>query len=149
MGTVNTVVLITSSFTVALAVHYAQGGEEQAGGADVRAHHRSWRLAFLVIKGFEYAHKFHEGALPGQYYALRGPCSCRASPHVLHHLLPLHGLHAFHVIIGMSVLAWVTVQGDRGTSSAADNYTAVELGSMYWHLVDLVWIFLFPLLYLI
>ena len=59
------------------------------------------------------------------------------------------GLHAFHVIIGMSVLVWLTVKALRQKNFGPNNYTAVELGSMYWHLVDLVWIFLFPLLYLI
>ncbi|HLL54110.1 MAG TPA: cytochrome c oxidase subunit 3, partial [Myxococcaceae bacterium] len=58
------------------------------------------------------------------------------------------GLHAFHVIIGMTILAWLTVRA-MGNQFSFHNYTAVELGSMYWHLVDLVWIFLFPLLYLI
>jgi len=146
LGTINTLVLITSSFTAAMAVHYAKEARNKmvvwmfvltilmAGG-------------FLVIKYFEYAHKFHEGQLPGQYYHFAGIQLPGVSLYFTIYFLST-GLHAFHVIVGMLVLAWVTTKAMRNEFSY-HNYTAVELGSMYWHLVDLVWIFLFPMLYLI
>jgi cytochrome c oxidase subunit 3 len=147
MGTVNTVVLITSSLTAALAVHYAREGKNNLV---------AWMFvltiamagAFLVIKGFEYTHKFHEGALPGRYYRMEAVQLPGVPLYFTIYFLAT-GLHAFHVIVGMSVLVWLTVKAIREKNFGPNNYTAVELGSMYWHLVDLIWIFLFPLLYLI
>ena len=88
-----------------------------------------------------------EGALPGKWYHFSEITAPGANLYFTVYFLAT-GLHAFHVIVGMSVLAWVlkgVVKGKYGPK----NYVAVELGGLYWHLVDLVWIFLFPLLYLI
>jgi cytochrome c oxidase subunit III len=104
-------------------------------------------LGFLGIKSMEYAEKFREGALPGKWYHFSEVTAPGANLYYTVYFLAT-GLHAFHVIVGMSVLIWVlkgVVQGKYGPK----NYVAVELGGLYWHLVDLVWIFLFPLLYLI
>ena len=106
----------------------------------------AWRCS-SSSRRFEYAHHFHEGALPGQVLRIRrelqlpgAACSSRSTSST--------GLHALHVLIGMGVLAWV-VLGAGGGSTTTTATRAVELGGMYWHLVDLVWIFLYPLLYLI
>jgi cytochrome c oxidase subunit III len=146
LGTFNTLLLITSSFTAAMAVHYAKEGKnKQVVLMFVLT--ILMAMGFLVVKYFEYAHKFHEHQLPGPYYAFPGLTLPGASAYFTIYFLST-GLHAFHVIIGMIVLGWVTLKAMRNEFSY-HNYTAVELGSMYWHLVDLVWIFLFPMLYLI
>jgi cytochrome c oxidase subunit 3 len=146
MGTINTIVLITSSFTAAMAVHYAKEAKNKMVVV-MFVLTILMAMGFLVIKYFEYAHKFHEGQLPGPYYHYEGIQLPGVSLYFSIYFLST-GLHAFHVIVGMAVLAWVTTKAMRNEFSY-HNYTAVELGSMYWHLVDLVWIFLFPMLYLI
>ena len=104
-------------------------------------------LAFLVIKAIEYHHKFEEGALPGQFYHFAEVTAPGANMYYTIYFLAT-GLHAFHVIVGMSILIWVLARVLKG-HFGPDYYIPVELGGLYWHLVDLVWIFLFPLLYLI
>jgi cytochrome c oxidase subunit III len=146
MGTINTIVLITSSFTAAMAVHYAKEAKNKMVVL-MFVLTILMALGFLVIKYFEYAHKFHEGQLPGPYYSFKEITLPGAPMYFTIYFLST-GLHAFHVIVGMIVLAWVTFKAAKNQFSHRD-YTAVELGSMYWHLVDLVWIFLFPMLYLI
>lgn len=146
-GTVNTIVLITSSLTAALAVHFAKEGKNSLV-VWMFALTIAMAGAFLVIKGFEYSHKFHEGALPGPHYRMEAVQLAGAPLYFTIYFLAT-GLHAFHVIVGMSVLAWLMVRVIRNPNLGPNNYTGIELGSMYWHLVDLVWIFLFPLLYLI
>ena len=149
LGTVNTVVLITSSFTVAWAYH-ASRTTRSSGPAQLLAFTIVCAVAFLVIKYFEYAHKFHEGSCPGKWYAYNElPESQLPGSNIFYAVYFLAtGLHAFHVIVGMSVLAWVLWRVARASTSP-EHYVPVELGALYWHLVDLVWIFLFPLLYLI
>jgi cytochrome c oxidase subunit 3 len=147
-GAVNTVVLITSSLTVALAVDGAKRGKNRRV---------FWLLvftiacavAFLGIKYFEYAHKFHEGTLPGVHFT-------STTPELLLPGIPLFysvyfaatGLHALHVVIGASILGWAALKAWRN-EFGGDRYVFMENAGLYWHLVDLVWIFLFPLLYLI
>lgn len=146
MGTINTLVLITSSFTAAMAVHYAKEGKNKLV-AVMFILTLAMAVGFLVIKGFEYQHKFHEHQLPGRYYAYEGLQIPGASMYFTVYFLAT-GLHAFHVCIGMGVLAWMTVRAMKNEFGHG-HYVPIELSSMYWHLVDLVWIFLFPLLYLI
>jgi cytochrome c oxidase subunit 3 len=147
LGTVNTVVLITSSLTAALAVHYAKEGKNKLV-AIMFALTLAMAAGFLVIKGFEYEHKFHIGALPGHHYHYADIQQAGAPNYFAVYFLAT-GLHAFHVTVGMGVLLWLMIRTLRQQNLGPNNYTAIELGSMYWHLVDLVWIFLFPLLYLI
>jgi cytochrome c oxidase subunit III len=146
LGTTNTIVLITSSLSVALGYHsIKQGNWKVAAGMLVFT--ILCALGFLGIKSMEYAEKFREGALPGKWYHFSEITAPGANLFYTVYFLAT-GLHAFHVIVGMSVLLWVlknTVKGKYGPK----NYVAFELGGLYWHLVDLVWIFLFPLLYLI
>ncbi|MFZ5468895.1 MAG: cytochrome c oxidase subunit 3 family protein [Myxococcota bacterium] len=146
LGTVNTLVLITSSFTVACGVEMARRAHGKLValflGASI-----ALGLCFLVIKGFEYAHHFHSGALPGRYFQLEGFALPGASMFFTLYFM-LTGLHGIHVLIGLGALCWLSVRAFRGHFSAR-YHTPVELGGMYWHLVDLVWIFLYPLLYLV
>lgn len=147
MGTINTVVLITSSFTAAMAVHYAKEGKNKMVG-HMFVLTVLMALGFLVIKFFEYKHKFHIGTLPGRYYFYEG-IQLPGAPLYFTVYFASTALHALHVVIGMTVLAFGTVRAYRVGDFNANNYTQIELGSMYWHLVDLVWIFLFPMLYLV
>jgi cytochrome c oxidase subunit III len=145
LGTVNTVLLLTSSLTIVLAVHYTQAGESRRP---------TWLLVatlvlgvvFLVIKGLEYLHKFEEGLVPGPNFALETP---NLGPVMLFFVLyfVMTGLHAIHMIIGIGVLGYMAWQSWRGRYLA--DYMPVELLALYWHFVDIVWIFLFPMLYLV
>jgi cytochrome c oxidase subunit III len=146
MGTVNTVVLITSSFTVALAVHYARASKSKLAGVMLLVS-VAFALVFLGVKANEYAHHIHEGALPGRLYTLETFKAPGASLFFTFYFFST-GLHAVHVVLGMGVLVWIAVRALRGEFSA-EWVTPVELSAMYWHLVDLVWIFLYPLLYLL
>jgi cytochrome c oxidase subunit 3 len=146
LGTVNTVVLITSSFTVAMGFHAVKHGKNKLC-AVMLAITIAFALTFLVIKAFEYSHKFHEGALPGNLYSYKAITTPGGSLFFTVYFLTT-GLHALHVVVGMSLLIWLFVRVLKGHFSPS-YYVPVELGGLYWHLVDLVWIFLFPLLYLI
>jgi len=145
-GTINTIVLITSSLTVALAHHFV---EQRRGrlAAVLLLVTLGFALAFLGIKAWEWTTDFHEGLLPGRYFASTELTGVGAPMFFTVYFL-LTGLHGIHVVVGMMVLAVLMVLCWRG--SYDHGYTTpVELGGMYWHLVDLIWIFLYPLLYLI
>ena len=150
MGTVNTLVLITSSFTVALAVRAAQTNKKGEKNAQIAALLITTIVlagAFLVVKYFEYSHKFHLGLLPGTHYFYEGIDA--ANPHLFFGVYFLMtGLHGIHVVLGMILMIWILVGSLKGRYYE-DYYTPVEIGGLYWHLVDLIWIFLFPLLYLV
>lgn len=146
LGTINTVVLITSSFTVAAAIHYAHHDRRGLVMA-LLAFTILAAVAFLVIKGFEYQHKFHEGALPGKHFHFEKLQLPGSSMFFTIYFLTT-GLHAIHVTIGILVLTWLLWRSWRGDFAGGYDLP-LELGGLYWHLVDLVWIFLFPLLYLV
>ncbi len=146
LGALNTLVLLTSSLTMARAVHAAQAEEAQA---QVRWLVRTLVLGctFLVVKAFEYRSKFVEGYVPGSSFSAEGP---EASLHELFFsfYFALTGLHAVHMIIGVVLLGVLVVLARRGRFGSA-YFTPVEMSGLYWHFVDLVWIFLFPMLYLL
>ncbi len=148
IGTANTFVLLTSSLFVALATHFARRARPKATTAMLLAG-LGLGVAFLGLKALEYSLDFREGLLPGRYLA--NPELLAAGAAGTGVFMSLYwlmtGLHALHVTVGMSVLAYVALLAWRGTFSA-DYDTPIELGGMYWHLVDLIWIFLWPLLYL-
>ena len=146
MGATNTVVLITSSLTVALAIHYARHGESRKVVA-LLAFTIACGGLFMVLKGFEYYHHWVDGQLPGRLYHFAGLQGPGVSMYFTVYFL-MTGLHGLHVLIGMSVLGWVAWRARRGDFGPAYS-TPVELAGLYWHLVDLIWIFLFPLLYLV
>ncbi|MEL6443183.1 MAG: cytochrome c oxidase subunit 3 family protein [Bacteroidota bacterium] len=155
MGATNTLVLLLSSFTVAFAIRGAQTDNQKV---------LFWNLVatvalagvFMVIKYFEYTHKFDLGIFPGAAF---NPTSDVVNPTegIFAHpragvffsiYYVMTGIHGFHVLIGMvaiSILAWKARQG-KYTSAW---YTPVENVGLYWHVVDIIWIFLFPLMYLI
>ncbi len=146
LGATNTVVLITSSVTMALAIRSIQ--------LDKKKQCMNYLIitvvlacVFLVIKYFEYEHKFHLGQLPGKFYTFEGIEG--TNPHIFFSIyFAMTGLHGFHVIGGIGFITWLITRVKRNAFSSA-YYTPVEMAGLYWHLVDLIWIFLFPLLYLI
>jgi cytochrome c oxidase subunit III len=168
LGTINTGVLLTSSLTMALAVRATQTGDRQAA-----AKFLAWTMllgtTFLCIKGYEYYHKFEEHLVPGRHFALEGdPLSAGPQP-FSGNWMPVHpdgeidsnhvqlffsfyfamtAVHATHMIIGICILGVLWVATRRGRFSAA-YFTPVEMTGLYWHFVDIIWVFLFPLLYLI
>jgi cytochrome c oxidase subunit 3 len=146
MGATNTVVLITSSLTVALAIHYARQGQNRKV-VGLLAVTILFGATFMVLKGFEYYHHWVDGQLPGRLYHYAGLEGPGVSMYFTVYFL-MTGLHGFHVLIGMGVLAWLLARAARNEFGPGYS-TPVELGGLYWHLVDLIWIFLFPLLYLV
>jgi cytochrome c oxidase subunit 3 len=159
MGGLNTLVLITSSLTMALAVRAAQTGEQRKQLMHLTL---TFLLAgvFLVVKYFEYSHKFHDCLLPGHFFGLPmlDP-ACTVAQGILDQgakapalffsiYFVMTGLHGIHVIAGMGVIAWIFLRA-RKNEFGPHYYTPVENVGLYWHLVDLIWIFLFPLLYLV
>jgi len=133
LGAVNTVILLTSSLTVVLAGNLL--------ATLVLA------FGFLVVKAVEYSHKAHQGLVPGARFATDA-FDARASELFFSFYFLMTGMHALHVVVGIGVLGWVAVRAARGRFSAA-YHTPVEIAGLYWHFVDIVWIFLFPVLYLI
>jgi cytochrome c oxidase subunit III len=146
LGTFNTAVLIISSLTMALAVWSAAVGKRKAivvfllltmalGGT------------FLGVKAVEYTHKFHDHLVPGPSFHFEGP---NARPAEIFYSLyfTMTGLHALHMIVGIGILTVLVLQARKGRY-APEYHTPVEVSGLYWHFVDIVWIFLFPLLYLI
>ena len=146
LGGINTAVLITSSLTMALAVHAAQTG-----------HRRTLMIflvvtmvlgaAFLGIKSVEYYHKFEEHHIPGPGFVFEKEHFANVQLFFSLYFL-MTGLHALHMIIGLGIMTWMLVWSWRGIVTA-EYYSPIEISGLYWHFVDLVWIFLFPLLYLL
>jgi cytochrome c oxidase subunit III len=145
-GGTNTAILLCSSLTMALAVRAAHMGWRRPLVA--------WLLmticlgsAFLVVKGFEYHTDYVEHLVPGAHFQWEGAGGEHAQMFFWLYFV-LTGLHAIHVTIGVGILIVVTVLSLRGRVNAANPMTA-EITGLYWHFVDIVWVFLFPLLYLI
>lgn len=146
MGAINTVVLLTSSLTMALAVGYAQRSEKQKTTLMLLIT-LACAAIFMVVKYFEYTHKFHLGIFPAGFYTYQGITEPEA-PIFFSLYFMMTGLHGIHVLIGMILIGWVIFRNNRGDFNK-NYFTPVELVGLFWHLVDLIWIFLFPLLYLI
>lgn len=148
LGAVNTVILLISSFTMARAVSAAQRGNR-----DALSENLFWTIlcafGFLIVKYLEYSHKIHDGLLPGQFFS-NAELLAQAPQAPLFFTLyfAMTGLHGLHVGIGIGVLIWLYVRSRKG-HFGTNYYTPVEMTGLYWHLVDLVWIYLFPLLYLV
>jgi cytochrome c oxidase subunit 3 len=144
VGTVNTIILLTSSLTVALSIAAIRDGRRGLAMFLVIA---TMVLAggFLLNKYFEWSHKISLGLYPGAPELLAKPSGV-----ILYFGLyyVMTGLHALHVIIGMVVLGFMAVFLGTGSINK-DSYVRLEAGGLYWHLVDIIWIFLFPLFYLL
>jgi cytochrome c oxidase subunit III len=144
-GTLNTAILLTSSLSVALAIHFIRERKDPRGASLLIGLTLAFGCAFLVVKGFEWAAKFRHGLYPGSAVLL-----ARDRGEVLYFGLyfTMTGLHAVHVIVGLGVLTACHVLL-RGGAITPARHQVLENGGLYWHLVDIIWIFLFPLFYLI
>jgi cytochrome c oxidase subunit 3 len=147
IGAVNTAVLLCSSLTMALGVRAAQLGARRPlvmlliatmllGGV------------FLGVKAYEWHHKAEEHHVPGPGFHLEGTEQQGTAQLFYSLYFGMTGLHALHMIVGIGIMAILTWQAHRGRFGPA-YYTPVDVGGLYWHFVDVIWIFLFPLLYLI
>lgn len=140
-GTVNTAILLTSSLTMAAAAEGARAGLRRMTliclGLTI-----AFGLAFLVVKGFEYREDIEKHLVPGPGFGLAEPAA-----HVFFAFYwLLTGVHALHMIVGLGTTTTLLVQAWRGSCPLPS--PAFEVAGLYWHFVDLVWIFLYPLLYL-
>jgi len=146
MGGLNTIVLITSSFTMALAVRSAQRNETKKT-TGLLAFTLLCAGIFLVVKYFEYSHKIHDGLLPGLHFTAKDFESGHPGIFFAIYFM-MTGIHGVHVVIGMGLITWILLR-NRKNEFSSRYYAPVENVGLYWHLVDLVWIYLFPLLYLV
>ncbi len=177
LGTINTIVLLASSFTMVMAVWSAQVSKKQLVPLFLIAT-IVLGLVFFGVKYVEYAQKFHHHLVPGKsfdiFYCSKDPSRCpdisaeemekekvelakavQADPDLNSHAqlyysayFGMTGLHALHMVIGVGLLLWLLKNSFSGIYSARWN-TPVDMVGLYWHFVDIVWIYLFPLLYLI
>jgi cytochrome c oxidase subunit III len=146
LGAVNTVILLTSSLTMALAVNAIQRGNRRLLMVFLVAT-MLLGTVFLGIKGWEYVHKFEEGLYPGGVFVFPGPYA-REARLFFSLYFSMTGLHAIHMIGGILFMGLLVILAWRGKFSQ-HRYDTIELTGLYWHFVDIIWIFLFPLLYLI
>jgi cytochrome c oxidase subunit III len=147
LGAFNTAVLLSSSLTMALAVRAAQLGRRN-GQVIFLLLTIALGLAFLGVKVVEYADKFEHHLVPGPDFLFNDPRYARAAQIFFSVYFAMTGMHALHMIIGIGLLAWLTINALRYRYTAEWN-TPVEVVGLYWHFVDIIWIFLFPLLYLV
>jgi cytochrome c oxidase subunit 3 len=145
LGSVNTVVLIVSSLTMALAVHAAQTGTRGKlvgflGATLVLG------LVFIGIKAVEYWQHYQEGLVPGLRFTFEGALAKPVELFFLFYFI-MTGIHAVHLTIGVGVVSTLLVMARRGHFTP-DAHDPIEVVGLYWHFVDMVWIFLLPLLYL-
>lgn len=143
LGSANTALLLTSSFAMALGVLWARAGARRRV---------LWCLAatgslgalFLALKLLEYAHHYAEGLAPGLHFTIAGPHAANLALFFVHYFV-MTGLHALHLTIGIGLLTYAALRTWRMAAPPAMLLTLVGL---YWHFVDLVWVFLYPLFYL-
>lgn len=148
LGFINTLVLIFSSFTMALGIYFNQKNQPKKATIALATTVLCGAI-FMFIKYMEYEHKFHLGIYPGRMLDVN-------HVHPVHANLGLYfgfyyvmtGLHGLHVLIGMGLITWCLIRNMRGDFSSK-YYTPVEGVGIFWHVIDLIWIFLFPLLYLV
>ena len=147
LGATNTVVLIVSSLTMALAVYYAQTGKRKAqvGFLVVTL---LLGLVFLAIKAVEYAEKFRDNLFPGASFTWTEAGDPNQVQMFYWIYFAMTGLHALHMVIGIGILAYLIFFAWKGRYTP-EYHAPVEISGLYWHFVDIVWIFLFPLLYLL
>ena len=146
LGAVNTAVLLLSSLTMALAVHAAKQGR---GRALLQRLIMTMTLgaAFLALKALEYVHHIQDHLLPGPAFVYAPAVLARHAELFFYLYFAMTGLHALHMIVG---LAWLAVLAVRTRSRENDDhFTPVEIAGLYWHFIDVVWIFLFPMFYLV
>ncbi|MGA9625087.1 MAG: cytochrome c oxidase subunit 3 family protein [Bryobacteraceae bacterium] len=147
IGAINTAVLLVSSFTMVMAVRASQLGRRRTlilflvltlilGGV------------FLGVKAYEWNEKFEQHHVPGPSFHLDGVPQQGHAQLFFSLYFAMTGLHALHMVVGVGILSWLIWMAYKGRFTAKYN-TPVDIAGLYWHFVDIIWIFLFPLLYLI
>ena len=144
LGGLNTMVLIMSSLTMALAVRAAMLGQKRGQLVNLSLT-ILLGCVFLVVKFFEYKAKFEHHLVPGPHF---DPTLEQGMQIFFSLYFMLTGVHAAHMIIGIVMMTIILAMAARDSFNA-EYYTPVEVAGLYWHFVDIVWIFLFPLLYLL
>ena len=147
IGAVNTAVLLCSSFTMVLAVRSAQIGNRKALILFLILT-MLFGMAFLGIKAYEWNEKFVEHHVPGPTFHLEGTPMQGQAQLFFSLYFAMTGVHALHMVVGVGIMLTLLFQAYAGRYTP-DYYTPVDIGGLYWHFVDIIWIFLFPLLYLI
>ena len=134
---------------MALSIHYAQHNNKAKTLINLYIT-LACAATFMLVKAFEYHHKIELGLLPGNLFHYNGP-EAAAFPNLAQYFsfyFCMTGLHGSHVLVGMGLIIWLIVRTHKGQFSS-EYWTPLECVGLFWHLVDLIWIFLFPLLYLI
>lgn len=144
LGGLNTMVLIFSSLTMALAVRAAMLGNKSQQVINI-ALTMILGSVFLVVKFFEYKAKFEHHLVPGPHF---NPALEQGMQIFFSLYFMMTGIHAAHMVIGLGIMTYILINAQRGQYNA-EYYGPVEVAGLYWHFVDIVWIFLFPLLYLL
>ncbi len=139
LATINTLVLIVSSGVMALAVNRARNADDHRPPVRVLAVTAALGVVFLALKAVEYQHHLTDGLVPGLAWQYAGPRTHEVELFMLAYF-SMTGLHAVHLTAGIGLVAWLAIWRPRAT--------AVELTGLYWNFVDLIWVFLLPLLYL-
>lgn len=146
LGTINTAVLLCSSLTMALAVHATQLGNKRTAVIFLLIT-IALGSVFLGIKGVEYYHKYEESLIPGHNFQFENADPRHAQIFFSFYFV-MTGMHALHMVIGIGLLAVMALLTRAGRFSP-EHAAPIEIAGLYWHFVDIVWVFLFPLLYLI
>src|SRR5436190_14609907 len=144
LGTINTAVLLTSSLTMALAVQAAQMNRTRSLMHFLAAT-VLMGIGFIAIKAIEYYQHFADHLVPGIHYSMAGPPRTELFFYLY---FAMTGLHAIHVLVGVGLLT-VMLFFARHRRFSSEYHTPVEVSGLYWHFVDMVWVFLYPLFYLI
>jgi cytochrome c oxidase subunit 3 len=146
LGTLMTVTLVTSSYFVALAVGMGRS-EFRRGSFRSLLAALALGIAFLALKAIEYTLHIRDGIVPGHLRA-GAPLSGRGADLFFTLYYFMTGLHALHVIVGLGIIGWLAWR-TRRLAFDAEYHTPLELGGMYWHFVDIIWLFLWPIFYLL
>ncbi|HVV87111.1 MAG TPA: cytochrome c oxidase subunit 3, partial [Kofleriaceae bacterium] len=144
IGGINTLVLLTSSFAMAWAVHRVRAGRRGVAAVSL-ACVLVLGAVFLALKGLEWSHHIADGVVPGAAY--HGPDRGPGIGLFVALYFGMTGLHALHVVAGLALVAWMLSLVVRGKAGAG-HPLPVELVGLYWHFVDAIWVFLWPLFYL-
>ncbi len=147
IGAINTAVLLCSSYTMVLAVRAGQLGRRKTIMLFLVLT-IILGFAFLGIKGYEWWEKFQEHHVPGASFHLEGTPLQGQAQLFFSLYFAMTGLHALHMVIGVGIMSYLLYQTYLGKYTA-EYYTPIDIGGLYWHFVDIIWIYLFPLLYLI
>ena len=146
-GGINTIVLLFSSFTMALSILFAQKNKMKACRMSLILT-LLCGLLFMLIKYAEYSHKMHIGIFPGKFFTYTGEGNVEGLALYFSFYYLMTGLHASHVLAGMGLIGWALYRAFQN-KIGPHHYKPLEYVGLFWHLVDLIWIYLFPLLYLV